>query len=1121
MKYGRLCLCAIAAGASCAGLASAPDKAPADGPTTATALYNAFQVPPNEARPLVWWHWMNGNITQKGIRADLEWMKRAGIGGVQNFQIDLRTPQIVDRPLAFMSNGWKDAFRFAASEADRLGLEMAVASSPGFSETGGPWVRPEDAMKKIAWSETIIDGGKRFHGKLGMPPAVTGSFQDMPLDSLMTPLLGKPALPSLYRDSMVFAYRVPGQPTVPTFAASVGGRPINATILADQSYFEGITLPKGTVAHPTIVSLELERPQVVQTVTVSMRGAFQLFQPNVVVSKLEASSDGVTWRKVVDIGPNLAPTTFSFKPVEAKLFRLVLFRLGSDGPSDSGSAPGFDTSAFDMFKTSPEVELTELRLTSEARIDRWEAKAGFASMPERYDPVASQETQVTSRARDDFFDISGRMKADGTLDWNPPPGTWKVVRMGWSLVGTTNHPAPADSTGLEVDKLDSAAVRRYLETYLAMLGTSAGQDLIGKRGVQALLLDSTEVGTFNWTPRLLEHFQALRGYDPRPWLPTLTGAIVGSRAESDAFLYDYRRTLAELHSTQHYATVAEVAHEHGLKLYGEALEGSSGSPGDDLDMRRYADIPMGAQWTGKPQPAHEADMRGAASVAHFYGKNIVAAESLTSSSRPWGFAPSDLRKTIDLIFASGVNRPIIHTSVHVPRDDMIPGLSLWIYGQYFNRLETWAEMARPWMDYIARSSVLLQAGRPVADVAYFYGEERPLAAMSAAGLPTDLPPANGYDFVSAKAIVDDMRVDHGDLIGPGGARYKVLFLGGTSNHMTLRVLRRIEELVEAGATVVGKAPSGSPGLDGFTPEYTQLVRKLWPGGEVAKIGRGQVIADRDVVRSLQKAGVPEDFAIETTSPDLKLQFVHRRLPDGEIYFLNRRSGGPKSIAASFNVTGKAPEIWNAESGTKMPASYKVVGNRTVVQLDMADQESLFVVFLQDTAELSRFVPGLKLEQIGEINGPWEVAFQARRGAPKQIILPQLASLSEHPDPGVRYFSGISIYSRSFIAPPHHVEGKPLLIDLGEVGDLAEVRVNGKLAGTAWHAPFRVEVGRLTRPGRNTIEIRVGNLWVNRLIGDAQPGAQPITYTASPSYKAEAPLRRSGLIGPVRLLQTGP
>lgn len=481
-----------------------------------------------------------------------------------------------------------------------------------------------------------------------------------------------------------------------------------------------------------------------------------------------------------------------------------------------------------------------------------------------------------------------------------------------------------------------------------------------------------------------------------------------------------------------------------------------------------------------------------------------------------GYAPADLRRTIDLVFASGVNRPVIHTSVHVPRDDKIPGLSLWVHGQYFNRLDTWAEMARPWIDYIARSSAMLQAGRPVADVAYFYGEEGAIGSMSSGGLPADLPKTSGYDFVSAKAVSEDLKIADGDLIAPSGLRYRALQLGGTSDRITLATLRRIAALADRGATIVGDAPQQSPGLEADAPEYAALVRKLWSGSEVTEVGKGRVIAGRDIEKALARIGVAPDYSVSAPSDSI-VKFVHRRVGDDDVYFVAHRGKQGGLLEARFRVAGKAPEIWRADDATIAPASYRVENAQTIVPLEMRAEDSLFVVFRKASTAPSRTVPPAIPQEIGELEGPWTVAFQPDRGAPPGTRLTRLASLSDHADPGIRYFSGIATYTRSIDAPRSWKPGQPLLLDLGAIGDVAEVRVNGQLAGTAWQAPYRVDIGRFLKRGRNHLDIRVANLWVNRLIGDQQPGAARITATGTPTYSANAPLRPSGLIGPVRLL----
>jgi hypothetical protein len=1095
----------------------------------ADALLAGFQDPPASARPRVWWHWMNGNVTKDGIAKDLAWLKSAGIGGVQNFDVSLQTPQIVEHRLIYMQPDWQDAFRFAVVQADRLGLEFAIASSPGWSETGGPWVRPEDGLKKLVWSETRVTGGRRFDGRLATPPEVTGPFQDLPFVDELGALGGglRTPPPQHYADVRVLAVpasreAIDEQP----MATTADGTRLDAAILGDGRYATAVALTRGTAASPASVRLVYPSAREIRTATFYMRGGMPLFGDAEYRPVLEALVGG-SWQRIAALPVAAMPTTVSFPAVRATEFRLLLLlpdsgsgRAASGGPPPGYGAPG--VAPFDLPGVAPAQPPTiaELRLGDEPRIDRFEAKAGY-TLARDYYALGDAGGEVPGVPLSQVIDLTSRLRADGSLDWTPPRGEWRVLRLGYSLLGITNHPAPPEATGLEVDKFDGPAVRRYTEAYLKLYRDTTGDSLIGRRGLSALLTDSIEVGAANWTPQLIEKFKVLRGYDPVPWFPTLTGTIVESRARSDAFLYDFRRTLADLLSSEHYGTIAAVAHAQGLTVYGEALEDGRPSLGDDMAMREYADIPMAALWAwnrgSRPKQTHLGDMKGASSVAHVLGKAYVAAESMTSLASPWAWAPSDLRRIVDLEFAYGINRPVIHTSVHQPVDDKQPGLSLFVFGQYFTRHETWAGMARPWIDYIARSSYLLQQGRDVADVAYFYGEEQPLSALHVPGPPADLPRRYAYDFVNADILMGHLLVKDGVLVSSGGARYQALYLGGTSGRMTLPVLQKIAALVEAGATVIGPAPRMSPALHDDAMAFEALVRRLWSGASTTAIGAGRVIAGTDVDELLAVAGLMPDFRCTGAAASGEVLFVHRHAADADIYFVNNRRNAAVSVEARFRVANKRPEIWRADTGETRRATYRVENGEIVVPLEFEPEDSFFVVFRDPATEASWQAANSTWQPIATLDGAWDVAFEPGRGAPASTQLAALAPLNAQVQDGVRYFSGVATYTKSFALPKGLPPGTALQLDLGAVGDIAEVRVNGVLVGTAWHAPFRLDVGQATRPGKNTVEVRVANLWVNRLIGDLQPGQRKLAYTTLPTYRPDAPLRASGLIGPVRLL----
>jgi hypothetical protein len=720
----------------------------------------------------------------------------------------------------------------------------------------------------------------------------------------------------------------------------------------------------------------------------------------------------------------------------------------------------------------------------------------------------------------DIVDLSTRMQPDGTLDWTAPAGDWTVLRLGYSLTGKTNHPASPEATGLEVDKLDKQAVKAYLDVYLGNFEKTVGAERIGGRGIRAFLTDSIEASGQNWTPAMIAEFKARRGYDLTLWLPALTGVIIGNATRTDRFLWDFRRTLMELMSESHYGQIAASAHQRGLIYYSESLEGYPFMAlGDDLDMRVPADIPMAAVWTNYRSAesdgilGHIVDMRGAASVAHVFGKTLVAAESLTSAYEPWAFSPATLRPVMDLAFVLGVNRPVIHTSVHQPVEKK-PGLTLGPYGQHFTRHESWAEFAGPWVAYLSRCSYLLQQGRHVADMAYFYGEEGPLASLYVNGAPTDLPQGHGFDFVSANMLLHRLQAQNGLLVSSGGANYRLLYLGGGSTRMTLPVLRRIKALSYQGVAVAGSRPQGSPSLadEGFEEEYRGLVAQLWDSGKIHSGG--------DSNAALAHLGLVPDFDYEKSESDAQVMFLHRKLTEGDLYFLTNRKARAERIEARFRVTGRRPELWHADTGEHEAVSWRIENGCTVVPLELYAHQSVFVLFRERIQKSGAELPARKTQVLAQLAGDWQLSFESGRGAPEQAFSTALSSWTEHDEPGIKYFSGIGTYRKTFDWDPAHFGvGERILLDLGRIHELAEVALNGKSVGTVWHAPFRLDVTAALEPGLNTLEIRVANLWVNRLIGDKQPGATPVAFTVTSTYKPDAPLRPSGLVGPVTLIRS--
>jgi hypothetical protein len=385
-----------------------------------------------------------------------------------------------------------------------------------------------------------------------------------------------------------------------------------------------------------------------------------------------------------------------------------------------------------------------------------------------------------------------------------------------------------------------------------------------------------------------------------------------------------------------------------------------------------------------------------------------------------------------------------------------------------------------------------------------------------------VPAGYNFDFVNADALVNLLSVAEGQLATPSGMRYRVLALDPNSRHTSLPVLRKIRDLVSAGATVAGAKPLSTPSLSDDEAEFRRVADELWgtgTSGGGARTGKGTV-SNRSLGEVLSHLAVAPDFEHSKPQADTVLLAVHRALPDGDLYFVNNRNDRVEDVEATFRVTAKEAELWHADTGSREPASFRIANGRTTVPLHLEPWGAVFVVFRNPATSSARQLPASVERSLATVDGAWDVRFQAGRGAPERVTLDRLASWSEHADAGVKYFSGTATYAKTIEADPSwFAPGARQWLDLGDVQNLAELSVNGKDLGIVWKKPFRVDMTGAAKPGPNRIEVRVTNLWVNRLIGDRQPGTPtPYTFTRPAFYKAGSPLLPSGLLGPVRVLQ---
>jgi hypothetical protein len=1124
--------------------------------STPDALAQGFVTPPESARPRTWWHWTNGNVTEDGITKDLEWMKRVGIGGFQLVDVASGNGQVVEPKINFGTEEWYHAVKHSAELAKQLDLEMSIFSCAGWSEAGGPWVTQQMAMKRLVWSETDVDGGKTFAGKLAQPPSNEGSVRDSGAG-------GAQADPPFYRDSAVIAYRTPGDELPmaslhPKVTAS--GSPIDGKALMDDSLTTTATIAPPKDGGPAWLQYEFERPYTARALSLGSRGVIP-------VGKILASDDGKAWREILATpGPQgyhgAQIRTFAFAAVTAKFFRVEFDRRGL-GPAevihgeDDAAPPARGAVA-----GPPSYVITEAIFYSDARVNRWEDKGAFGSLMDVYDVVPTPAAPAAAEiSRGDVVDVTSKMDADGTLRWDVPEGHWTILRMGYALTGARNRPSVPAGSGLEVDKLSSKYVQQYFAGYMDPMRAHLG-DLVGST-VQYMTMDSWEAGMQNWTDDMIAEFKQRRGYDPTPYLPVLAGRVVENADVSDRFLWDFRRTLADLYAGDFYGTMDSELHKLGMKAYSEASGVALEIPEDTLLNKSHIDIPMAEFWVRALHPESEyyADVRGAASTSHVYGKRLVATESFTGGGYE---APYTLKKIADYWFTQGVNRLVFHTSAQQPLDTK-PGNTM--VGTHINRNITWADQAKPFMTYTARVQYMLQQGSPVADLAYLLPEGAPSTMpFWGQGLRPALPAGYDYDFLNTDillhhtSVVDGRVHVEGSAEMPEGMSYRVLVLPPTTQ-MTPEVAHKLHELVAAGATIVGERPMSSPSLahgGGADAEVESLALDLWGDMDGVTLnqhgfGKGMTYWGLSLDEVLHRVGTAPDFKA-SGSLDNPPAWIHRHLADGDIYFVVNQADEPVHLNARFRVSGKDVQVWHPMDGAMTsdkpgdaaaytsvvrmpdrsvnkqpgiePALYTMPSGFTEVPLDLAERESVFVVFRNAAPAPQRTAAVAMETKLTTLSGPWTLSFPAKWGAPPSVQMPALTSWTENADAGVKYFSGTATYTRTVTAAATWFKpGQHVWIDLGKVRDIAEVKVNGKSAGLVWAPPYRVDVTSALRPGVNKLEIAVTNEWTNRQIGDRSlPEDKHILATppapARPggggggAFGFVPPLPESGLIGEV-------
>jgi hypothetical protein len=1016
-----------------------------------------FISPPNTIRTGCYWYWLNGNLTKEGIIKDLQAMKKAGINRTFIGSNILQGTGFGD--VEIFTDEWYEMLHIALKTAAELDIEIGLFNCPGWSQAGGPWIKPEQAMRYLASSELQVKGPAKINQKLVQP---TRFFQDVKV-------IAFPVVPG-YNVNLADI-------STPRFVSS-----------EDNKSYVDIVLPQAAKAR----SLEIY-PDSALKATVEL----QVKEGDVFRTIKQFEADRSNFKLQVGFNP-YSPVSVSFPETEAKEYRVVFLNQREE-----------------------DIHVKQIRLSATPIIDRYAektmAKLSHNSLPpwDHYLwDVQPELKNFTVATPQQIVDISKFMLPDGTLTWDVPEGEWIIMRTGMTTTGVQNAPASPKGKGLEVDKMSKEHITTHFDAFIGeILRRIPAED---RRSWKVVVADSYEMGGQNFTDGFLAEFKQRYGYDAVPFLPVYKGHIIGSPEISDRFLWDVRRMVADKIAYDFVGGLREVSHKHGLTTWLENY-GHWGFPAEFLQYGGQSDEVAGEFWSRTGTKRYEN--RVAASSAHIYGKTKVWSESFTSGRIPFELYPGELKQLGDWSFTEGINNTLLHVYILQAYDDIYPGLDAW-FGAEFNRKNTWFDQMDLFTTYLKRCNYMLQQGLSVADVAYFIGEDVP--KMVGIRSP-ELPKGYDYDYINAEVILRDLSVKDGRLVLPHGISYRLLVLPPLETmrpEVLLKIEQLVTDGAVVLGPPPSRSPSmkGYPEAD---RQVQELSKKMWGDLSVKQrtYGKGKILTDMSMKEAFALLNLTPDMIPD----DNKVLYCHRKVDGSEIYFVSNQGEQPVTIRAGFRVKGLQPELWDALTGQIRPLpAFEQTGETTFVPLQLEASGSAFVVFRKEGSpaakDLSANFP--EPEIIATINTPWKVRFESdsiHRGPSKAVIFKELSDWAQSNDERIRYYSGTAVYTAKVTL--HTIpKDKQLYLDLGYAGVMAKVKINGKYAGGVWTFPYRVSGNNLFKQGENTLEIEVVNNWKNRLIGDQLlPEKERKVVFINSVWKADNPLQESGLRGPVRII----
>ena len=1114
-------------------------------PLTDTSLDDLWRHPPSPAKPWVFWYWMQAAASKEGITADLEAMKSAGLGGAYMMFIKgVDSLPLFNPPAQQLSPHWWELVKFAMLEAKRLHFQLGMHVSDGFALAGGPWIKPELSMQRVVSTRIYLTGKQTFKGILPQPETKENYYKDIAVF----------AYPTMIKKSIA------DTAMVPVVTSSVTG-------VSPQFLTEKGSRQKFTSDSACWIQYAYDKPFTCRSIVVKTGGN------NYPSRRLQimVSDDGNTFKPVERLqAPRSgwqdtdADITHAIKTTTARYFRFVYDKKELE--------PGAED--LDPAKWKPVLKVTGIYLSGEPVIHQYEGKSGAVwRVSERTNTAQVPDSLCVPLNR--IIDLTSKMTADGHLNWQAPEGNWTIMRIGHTSTGQTNATG-GGGKGLECDKFNPEAVKLQFNKWFAEAIRQAGPD-VAKEVLKLFHIDSWECGSQNWSPVFRSEFKKRRGYDCLPYLLTMTGVPVQSADVSERFLYDVRQTIIELVREVFYVTLKNLAHEKGCMMSAESIAPTMTS--DGLLHYKEADLPMGEFWLHSPTHDKPNDMFDAISGAHIYGKQVIQAEAFTELRLAWDEHPGMLKALGDRNYALGINKLVYHVSMENPWMDRKPGMTLNGIGLYFQRDQTWWKPGAAWVEYAQRCQALLQYGKPVVDVAVFTGEEIPRRSILPYRLVNTLPGILGDSTVQAekKRLANDgnplrtmpegvthtanmadpekwidplhgyaydcfnpdvlmqATVNNGRVAFPGGASYKVLVLpqphpmSPVAKRMTPAVIKKIAELVQAGATIiVNDAPEQSYSLEQSATADKQvktIAATIWkaPAGNLKQwtVGKGTVVQGPYRDSSFSPLGLERDVVVLDSRKKRAsdIAWTHRAGAGIDIYFISNQLDEYRTLAVSLRVTGKVPEIWDPVTGEQItPRGYSFKDGYTQFQMRLPASGSAFVVLrkpaTKDVSILSDIGIGLDT-----LNNSWMVTFDPAKGGPaKPVVFEKLTDWSTSDNNAIKYYSGTAVYATTFENTRSIDSGTKFKLHVGKVANLAKVYVNGIDCGVIWTAPYHVDISKAIRPGKNDVRIEVTNTWFNRLKGDLLlPEKERITWTNAPFWTKDKPLLPAGLLGPVLIV----